>query len=60
VAHLGDGRESDPSKQKPDNQTNSALFAAPHALSIDSRGDLYVVEWVDFGRPRKFKHVAAA
>lgn len=59
VAHLGDGRESDPNKQKPDNQTNPALFAAPHALCLDSRGDLYVVEWVSFGRPRKFKHVPA-
>jgi hypothetical protein len=59
VAHLGDGRESDASKQKPDNQTNPALFAAPHALCLDSRGDLYVLEWLPFGRPRKFKHVTA-
>ncbi|MDB6021476.1 MAG: repeat containing protein [Pedosphaera sp.] len=50
VAHLGDG------KGKADNKTNPALFAAPHALCLDSRGDLYVVEWLDFGRPRKFKH----
>jgi peptidylamidoglycolate lyase len=50
VAHLGDG------KGKKDNKTNPALFAAPHALCVDSRGDLYVVEWVNFGRPRKFKH----
>ena len=50
VAHLGDG------KGAADNKTNPALFAAPHALCVDSRGDLYVTEWVDFGRPRKFKH----
>ena len=24
------------------------------------QGDFYVVEWLDFGRPRKFKHVKAA
>lgn len=54
VAQLGDG------KDKPDNKTNPALFAAPHALCVDSRGDLYVVEWVDFGRPRKFKHTPMA
>ncbi len=54
VAHLGDG------KDKPDNKTNPALFSAPHALCLDSRGDLYVVEWVDFGRPRKFKHTPQA
>ena len=50
VATLGDG------KGKADNRTNPSLFATPHALTVDSHGDLYVVEWVDFGRPRKFKH----
>ena len=59
VTHLGDGREADGTTNKPDNKTNPALFAAPHAMCVDSHGDLYVVEWVDFGRPRKFKHVKA-
>jgi hypothetical protein len=59
VTHLGDGKEAD-GKDKADNKTNPALFAAPHALCVDSRGDIYVVEWVDFGRPRKFKHVSKA
>jgi sugar lactone lactonase YvrE len=54
VTHMGDG------KGKRDNKTNAALFAAPHAMCVDSRGDLYVVEWVDFGRPRKFKHTPQA
>jgi peptidylamidoglycolate lyase len=54
VAHLGDG------KGQADNKTNPAMFAAPHAMCVDSRGDLYVVEWVDFGRPRKFKHTPQA
>jgi hypothetical protein len=54
VAHLGDG------KGQADNKTNPTLFSAPHAMCVDSRGDFYVVEWVDFGRPRKFKHVQAA
>jgi hypothetical protein len=56
VAHLGDGREADGKTPKSDNKTNPALFAAPHAMCVDSRGDFYVVEWVDFGRPRKFRH----
>jgi DNA-binding beta-propeller fold protein YncE len=60
VAHLGDGRQADGKTAKPDNKTNPALFAAPHALCLDSRGDLYTIEWVDFGRPRKFRHVIAA
>ncbi len=59
VTHLGDGKDSD-GKDKADNKTNPGLFAAPHALCVDSRGDIYVIEWVDFGRPRKFKHVASA
>ncbi len=60
VAHLGDGLEADGKTKKADNQTNPALFAAPHALCVDSRGDLYVVEWLSFGRPRKFKHTPQA
>ena len=54
VAHLGDG------KGAADNKTNPALFCTPHALCVDSHGDFYVVEWVDFGRPRKFKHTPMA
>lgn len=59
VAQLGDGKEADGKTNKPDNKTNPTLFATPHALCVDSHGDLYVVEWVDFGRPRKFKHTPA-
>ena len=59
VAHLGDGREADGKTNKPDNRTNPALFATPHAMCVDSHGDMYVVEWVDFGRARKFRHVKA-
>ena len=60
VAHLGDGKEADGKKDKPDNKTNPTLFATPHAMCVDSRGDFYVLEWVDFGRPRKFKHTPMA
>ena len=52
-------READGKTARTDNKTNPALFAAPHALAVDSRGDFYVVEWVDFGRPRKFRHLPA-
>lgn len=60
VAYLGDGREVDGVTNKADNQTNPALFAAPHAMCVDSKGNLYVVEWVSFGRPRKFIHTPQA
>ena len=59
VATLGDGKEADGKTNKPDNKTNPALFATPHAICVDSRGDFYTVEWVDFGRARKFTHTPA-
>jgi hypothetical protein len=52
VARLGDGNgiKAGEIAKHPDK------FAAPHALTVDSRGDLYVIEWLDSGRPRKFRH----
>jgi peptidylamidoglycolate lyase len=60
VAQLGDGREADGKTNKPDIQSNPALFIAPHALTVDSKGNFYVVEWVPTGRPRKFIHAPEA
>lgn len=53
VVHLGDGKGIDPKMMPyyPDK------FATPHALTVDSRGNLYVLEWLDWGRPRKFAAV---
>src|ERR1700722_12740421 len=59
AAQLGDGKETDRTTNRPYYQTNPALFAAPHPLSVDSEGSFYVVEWIPTGRPRKFKHVPA-
>lgn len=53
VAHLGDGAGAKNPAQEADK------FATPHALTLTSNGDLYVIEWVPFGRPRKFKHTPA-
>lgn len=53
IARLGDGVGDKEAVNKPEK------FALPHALTVDSRGDLYVIEWVPFGRPRKFKHTPA-
>ncbi len=55
VAQMGDGKGIDAKtiKDHPDK------FATPHALTVDSHGDLYVIEWLPFGRPRKFKHTPA-
>jgi hypothetical protein len=50
VARLGDGAGIKPTEigQHPDK------FATPHALTVASNGDLYVIEWLPNGRPRKF------
>lgn len=55
VARLGDGKGIKPDEmpKHPDK------FAFPHALTLDSKGDLYVIEWLPYGRPRKFKHTPA-
>jgi len=57
AAHLGDGKEADGKTNQPENQTNPALFAAPHALTMGSKGGLFVVERISFGGPRKIKHI---
>lgn len=52
VARLGDGAGvPNPMAAAAD----PALFAAPHALTVSSAGDLYVVEWVADGRVRKLR-----
>lgn len=50
VAHLGDGKDV----PKENAGKVADKFATPHALTLDSKGNLYVIEWLDFGRPRKF------
>jgi hypothetical protein len=53
VAVLGDGKNVP--KEEKDKRPE---FIAPHALTVDSEGSIYVVEWVPYGRPRKFKRAA--
>jgi peptidylamidoglycolate lyase len=59
VAQLGDGKEVPNGGMGVKREIADAhpdKFFAPHALAVDLRGDFYVVEWVSFGRPRKFRH----
>lgn len=55
AARLGDGA----GVKAPDLPNRPDVFGVPHALVLDSRGDLYVIEWVPYGRPRKLKHTPA-
>jgi peptidylamidoglycolate lyase len=59
VAQLGDGLELR-NKKEDIVAKHPEAFAFPHALALDSKGDIYVVEWVSTGRVRKFKHTPAA
>ena len=53
VARLGDGK----GQKKEEFQTGlKDKFTTPHALTVDSKGNLYVLEWVPYGRVRKFAH----
>jgi hypothetical protein len=59
VARLGDGK----GVPKPANEAEAAphadKFFTPHALTVDSKGNLYVLEWIGWGRVRKFTHTPA-
>jgi hypothetical protein len=55
VAQLGDGA----GVKTAEIQDHPDKFATPHALTVSSNGDLYVIEWVPYGRPRKFAHTPA-
>jgi len=60
VAKLGDGKGFGGAKSGRDaDAVHADKFFAPHALAVDSEGSLYVVEWVGWGRVRKFRHTPA-
>lgn len=55
VARLGDGS----GVKREELSAHPEVFATPHALTLDSQGNLYVLEWLPDGRPRKFRHTPA-
>jgi DNA-binding beta-propeller fold protein YncE len=58
VARLGDGKGFEKVIEK-NPHSHPDKFATSHALTVDSRGDMYVIEWLPYGRPRKFRHTPA-
>ncbi|MBI1388159.1 MAG: twin-arginine translocation signal domain-containing protein [bacterium] len=61
VEHLG----GDPEWNKPDQYPNvpketlvPGKFVSPHSACWDADGNIYVVEWIDYGRITKFQRVA--
>jgi peptidylamidoglycolate lyase len=55
VAQLGDGQGINAQEI----QMHPDKFATPHALAVASNGDLYVLEWLPYGRVRKFRPTPA-
>ncbi len=50
VARLGENK----GVKGADIAAHPEMFAAPHALTVDRKGNLYVIEWLPNARPRKF------
>jgi hypothetical protein len=60
VAFLGDGHSKEGKKlAEKDVNANPDKFFTPHALTLDSKGNLYILEWIGFGRVRKFANAGA-
>ena len=54
VATLGDGKGLKKPATAEEAAPHADKFFAPHALTVDSKGNLYVLEWIGWGRVRKF------
>ncbi len=62
VAKLGDGKSIPKGGMKASPELAAQhpdKFFAPHALTVDSQGNIYVLEWLPFGRVRKLTHTPA-
>jgi DNA-binding beta-propeller fold protein YncE len=58
ITHLGDNPgiwETQGWPNIPHEMRQAGKFSSPHACCVDSRGDLYVVEWVSDGRITKLR-----
>lgn len=59
VAHLGDNPEKGQwaNYGVPPTDWKPGIFTAPHGVSFDHEGNVYVMDWNASGRVSKFKHV---
>ena len=59
IAHLGDNPERGhwAKFDVPPTEWKPGIFTAPHGVSFDRAGDVYVMDWNKSGRLSKFKHV---
>lgn len=59
VAHLGDNPDESKRARNdvPLDQTKDGEFVSPHCATWDSKGNLYVTDWLAFGRVSKLRRV---
>lgn len=60
ILHLGEDQEAwrkEGWPNRPVSEWDPGKFVSPHAACLDSRGDLYVVEWTSVGRVTKWVRV---
>jgi DNA-binding beta-propeller fold protein YncE len=60
ITHLGDNEGGWKIQGWPNiapTEIKTGLFSSPHAACVDSRGDIYVVEWIAVGRVTKLARV---
>ena len=57
VVHLGDGRDYAGIRDRGRSAFTPGRFVAPHGAIFDSKGDIFVVEWVEVGRVTKLRRL---
>jgi hypothetical protein len=62
VTHLGDNPNPKQwaNNGVPEKETTPGVFCTPHGATWDRQGNIYVVEWLPYGRVTKLRHVGAA
>ena len=58
ITHLGDGTHYNGIRDKERSAFTPGKFVAPHGAMFDSKGDIFVVEWVEVGRVTKLRRLA--
>jgi outer membrane protein assembly factor BamB len=63
IVQLGDGRQPDGKtyegiRDKPPSAFTAGQFIAPHGACFDADGNIFVTEWVEYGRVSKLRRVA--
>ncbi|HEX8310242.1 MAG TPA: twin-arginine translocation signal domain-containing protein [Chthoniobacteraceae bacterium] len=58
ITHLGDGKHYNGIRDKDRSAFTPGQFVAPHGAIFDSKGNIFVVEWVEVGRVTKLQRVA--